>query len=200
LDAKALDSNGNLVQFQPWMSAVNAAALQLAGFTKGIVKKLANVSGVVHPFPSTYNMKNSSHIEQALLAGLLPMRKAAGGGFEWVSDQTSYGQNSIVYNSLQGVYVANVAALTFRQRMEDAFVGQNLADVAKPVALAFAESVLDDFLRLKFIAPSDGAPRGFAGLRVRINGNAMEVECQLFLNTLLYFVPIKFTISKVVQS
>lgn len=200
-DFKVLGSDGLIHQYQPWMGAVNAASLQSAGFYKGIVKKLFNVSGVLHNQPATFNDKNDSQVEEALKAGLLVARKRKSGGFEWVSDQSTYGADTnFVFNSLQAVYVSDIISLSTAERMENAFVGANLADLSAAIGLSFFEGIMADFLTLKLIAPSDDAPRGFKNVRVKINGNAMEVTAEVKAATLLYFVPIGFTISKITQT
>ena len=57
-----------------------------------------------------------------------------------------------------------------------------------------------DFLRLKLIAVSDDAPKGFKNATIKISGTAMVVQIEVKLNGTIYFVPINFLVSQVVQA
>jgi hypothetical protein len=201
-DFKQIGSDGSIQQFLPWMGASLAAGIQAAGFYRNIEHKGINTSGVLSR-AGDFNPKNDSQVESALQAGLLvagiPMD---GGGYIFLSDQTSYGTDSnFVFNSIQAVYAADTVSLTMAQRMERACVGQSVADISAAVARSFAESVLADMLRLKLIAPSDdGAPKGYKNLVIKINGNAMLVSCEIKLATAIEFVLINFLVSAVQQS
>lgn len=199
-DVKAIGTTGTIVQYQPWMAAVLAGAMQAAGFYRAIVNKGANISGIVHA-EGDFTDRDDTQMEEALLAGLMPLKRPESGGFVWVSDQTTYGKDSnFVFNSLQAVYVADIIALTTAERMETAFVGQSVADVSAPVALSFLEGIMADFLRLKLIAPSDDAPRGYKNVVIRISGPTMIVSLEVKLAGALYFIPINFLVSQVTQT
>jgi hypothetical protein len=200
-DIKNTDSTGTIVQFQPWMGATVAAGIQAAGFYRGIVQKYANISGILSS-AGDFNDQDDDQVEQALLAGLLPLRRDPTGGFYFVSDQTTYGKdNNFVFNSIQATYVADVIAITTAQRMQRAFVGQSVADVSATLALSFIENIMADFLRLKLIAPSDdGAPKGYKNVVVRLSGTALIISLEVKLAGLIYFVPISFTVSQVQQT
>lgn len=198
-DVKGIGSTGVITQYAPWAAAVNAAALQAAGFYRAIVNKSANVSGVVHN-AGDFSDRDDTLMEDALQAGLLPMKRSDTGGYVWVSDQNTYGRDAnFVFNSLQAVYVADIISLTTAQRMENAFLGRSVADVSAPVALSFLESIMSDFMRLKLIAPSDDAPRGYKNVVVRISGPSMVVSLEVKLAGALYFIPINFLVSQVTQ-
>jgi hypothetical protein len=174
--------------------------MQAAGLYKAIVGKFANVSGVLQA-AKDFDDRDITPMENALLAGLLPMKRGESGGFEWVSDQTTYGKDAnFVFNSVQATYIADLMAITMSMRMEKAFKGQSVADVSAGVALSFLESILDDFVRLKFIAPSDDAPKGYKNVKVKINGPAMIVTLEVKLAGAIYFIPIQFLVSQVQQS
>lgn len=199
-DIRNPNAVGTPTQFQPWMGAVNAAAMQAAAFYKAIVAKFANISGAVQA-AKDFDDGDDDAMESALLAGLLPLRKADTGGWKWVSDQTSYGKdNNFVFNSIQATYVSDIIALTTAQRMEQAFVGQSVADVNAALALAFLETIMDDFKRLKLIAPSDDAPKGFKSASIKISGTSMAVKFEVKLAGAIYFIPIFFLVSQVQQS
>lgn len=199
-DVKALASDGSVKQFQPWMGAVVAAGMQAAGFYKSIVHKTANISGALQA-ARDFDDRSDTDLEDALLSGLLPLQRAETGGFRWVSDQTTYGKDSnFVFNSIQSVYAADIIAMTTAQRMERAFVGQSVADVSAGVALSFLESVLDDFLRLKLIAQSDDAPKGYKNAKIKISGPSMIVSMEVKLAGSIYFIPISFVVSQVQQT
>lgn len=198
-DFKATGANG-IVQYQPFMGAAIAAGMQAAGFYRAIVNKGANISGAVQA-AGDFNDQNDSQVEQALLAGLLPMRKVPNGGYKWVSDQTTYTvDNNFVFNSIQAMYAADTVALTTAQRMQDAFVGQSVADVTAAVALSALEGILGDMLRLKLIAASDDAPKGYKNANIKINGPTMLVSVEIKLAGAIYFIPIQFQVSQVTQS
>ena len=199
-DVKDTGTDGSVDQFQPWMAAVKAAAMQAAGFYKAIFNKLVNISGELQA-AGDFNDQDDDAMEMALQSGLLPLQTDATGGFEFVSDQTTYGKdNNFVYNSIQAVYVADTIALTLAQQMQQAFVGQNLADISASLALNTLEGIMENLRKLKLITFSDDAPKGFKNAVIRITGPAMTVSLEVKEATALYFVPISFQISQVQQS
>lgn len=199
-DVKNPDSTGTMTQYAPWMAAAIAAGMQTAGFYRSITHKFANVSGVTQA-AGDFNDRDDDAMEQALLAGLMPLRRHPKGGYFWVSDQTTYTKDSnFVYNSLQAVYAADIIALTTAQRMEDAFVGQSVADISAAVAMTFLKGVMADFMRLKLIAASDDAPAGFKNAKITISGPVLLVEAEIKLAGAIYFIPISFLVSPVVQT
>lgn len=200
LDVKNVSNDGTLKQYQPWMGAVLAAAMQAAGFYRPIVNKGINCSGFVMP-TKDFDDRIDSNVEDALTSGLLPMKRADGGGFVWTSDQTTYGKDSnFVFNSIQATYIADVIAMTTAQRMEKAFVGQSVADISAALALSFLQAIMSDFLRLKLISASDDAPKGFKNARIQIKGPAMIVSLEVKLAGAIYFIPISFLVSQVQQT
>lgn len=202
-DVKTINSQGSLVQQQPWMAAVIAASMQAAGFYKAIVNKGLNVSGALQAAttPADFSDQDMTQVESALLAGLNPIERAETGGFRWVSDQTTYGvDNNFVFNSIQAVYVADVIALTCAKRMQDKFKGKSVADISAAMAMSFMQGIMSDFLRLKLIAPSDDAPGGFKNLKVQISGPALVVQCEVKLAGAIYYIPISFLVSAVQQT
>lgn len=199
-DVKNPNSTGELTQFQPWMGAAIAAGMQTAGFYRAIVHKFANVSGIVQA-AGDFNDRDDDAMESALLSGLMPLKRHPNGGYHWVSDQTTYTKDSnFVYNSLQAVYAADIIALTTAQRMEDAFVGQSVADISAAVAMTFLKGIMADFMRLKLIAASDDALAGFKNASITIAGPVMLVEAEIKLAGAIYFVPISFLVSPVTQT
>lgn len=199
-DVKTTATTGGVVQYQPWMAAVVAAGMQAAGFYKAIVAKGLNVSGALQA-AKDYDDQDDTNEEDALLSGLLPIKQSESGGFIWVSDQTTYGKdNNFVFNSIQATYGADTVALTTATRMEKAFVGQSIADVSAALALTALEAIMDDMRRLKLIAPSDDAPKGFKNALIKISGPAMIVSLEIKLAGAIYFVPISFLVSQVTQA
>ncbi|CAB4127110.1 hypothetical protein UFOVP75_64 [uncultured Caudovirales phage] len=199
-DQKTLSVDGTIKQQQPWMGAVLACAMQAAGFYRPIVNKGINCSGVLQA-ARDFDDRSIDQMEQALIAGLLPAKKADGGGFVWVSDQTTYGKDSnFVFNSLQAVYMADTLAAYVGTNMEKSFVGQSLADVTAQTALSSLSSLLKDAQRLKMIAPSDDAPAGFKNAKIKIVGPSMFVSFEAKLAGALYFVPINFLVSQITQT
>lgn len=199
-DVKDTGTDGSVDQFQPWMAAVKAAAMQAAGFYKGIFNKLVNISGDLQA-AGDFNDQDDDAMEMALQSGLLPLQADSTGGFSFVSDQTTYGKdNNFVYNSIQAVYVADTIALTLAQQMQQAFVGQNLAEISASLALNTLEGIMENLRKLKLITFSDDAPKGFKNAVIRITGPAMTVSLEVKEATLLYFMPINFSISQVTQT
>ena len=199
-DFISTDSQGNLVTFQSWATAVAAAATQMAGFYKSIMAKGINTSGIV-PFDSSFDPDNDTMVETALIAGLLPARAREQGGYAWVSDQTTYAVDSnFVFNSAQTVYAADLVSLTTAQRMERALVGQSLADVSAASAAGIFASIMVDMKRLKLIAASDDAPAGYKNVVVQVQGDVMYVSAEIKVTTTLAFIPINFTVSQIQQT
>lgn len=194
------NSEGLPTQYQPWMNAIIAAGMQAAAGFKGIVKKRANINGIAKP-EGDFNPGKPSQRIDALKAGLLVMEKIPTGGFRWVSDQTTYtADNNFVYNSLQAVYIADLMTLTMIQDFDNAVVGKSVAEVSAAGALAFLDQEMFNFLRLKWIAPSDDAPKGYKNAKVQIQGPALVISVEVKLAGLIYFVPISFAISQVTQT
>ena len=198
-DVKAAGANG-IQQFQPHMLAVLAASMQAAGFYRSITHKGINCSGILQA-AGDFKDSDDDNQEAALTGGLLFAQRANAGGFQWVADQTTYSRdNSFVYNSSQAMYDIDLVALTTAQRMEQMFVGQALADVSAALALAGLEAIMADLLRVKLIAPSDDAPKGFLNAVIRIKGPDMLVNVQIKLDTEILFIPINFLVTQVVSS
>lgn len=200
-DCRDTNSAGNVVQFQCWMTACKAAGMQAAGGYRPIVNKYVQVNGFVQA-AGDFNDQLQDHIEDALKSGLLVgKRDDDNGGFKWVSDQTTYTKdNNWVFNSIQAIYVADIVASTCEVRMERDFVGQSVADIDAGTALLKLEGIMEDMMRLKYIARSDDAPKGFRNAKVKLTGPALEVSCEIGLAGGIYFVPITLTVTQVVQT
>jgi hypothetical protein len=199
LDVNALGANG-VQWFQPWMGSVLAAGMQAAGFYRPIFNKSIACSGV-RQAAGDFSTQDDDAVEDALLAGLGVIRARDGGGFSFVSDQTTYlTDDNFVLNSVQAVYVADVIAMTVAQRMERAFVGQSFADVTASAALSFLKGIMADLKRLKLIASSDDAVDGYKDAKIEIRPPAMLVSAEVKEATGLYFIPIKFLVTQVQQT
>ncbi len=196
LDVNVLGSNG-LQWFQPWMGAVIEAGMQAAGFYRPLFNKSINISGV-RSNAGDFAPTDNDQVEDALLNGLTVIRPRDGGGFAFVSDNTTYGVDSnFVLNSVQAIYVADVVAQTTSQRMERAFVGQSFADVSPTVAMSFFKNIMASLKALKLIAASSDAPSGYKNVVINIQAPAMLVSAEIKLATGIYFVPIKFLVTQV---
>jgi hypothetical protein len=196
LDVNVLGANG-LAWFQPWMGATCEAGMQAAGFYRPLFNKSINIQGV-RSNAGDFNPNDDDQVEDALLNGCTVIRARSGGGFAFVSDNTTYGQYSnFELNSVQAEYVADVVAQTTSQRMERAFVGQSFADVSPTVAMAFFRNIMANLKSLKLIAASDDAPSGYKNVVISINAPAMLVSAEIKLATGVYFVPINFRITEV---
>jgi len=185
--------------FQPWMSAIVAAGMSAAAGYKGIVKKFANVSGLgtVSGFDST----NPGSRIAALQAGLLFMEKVTTGGIRWNSDQTTYNvDNNFVYNSLQAVYITDLIALTLIDTYDRQAAGKSVADLTATLALSILDAQMFNFLRLKWIAKSDDAPKGYKNATADIEGPALIISAEIKVAGLIYFIPISLLASQVTQT
>ena len=193
---------GTVKQYQPWMAAVKAAAMQAAGFYRPIVHKYIAISGALQA-AGDYKDANDDYVEGALLSGLMPIATDdQAGGYYWVSDQTTYGKDdNFIYNSLQGTYVSDIVAATTAYRMEVSFVGQSLADVSASSAAVAIGQIMGEMKRLKLLAASDDAPLGYKNVQVKlVNGNALQVSLEIKVAGAIYFVPISFSVTQVQQS
>lgn len=198
-DVKNVSSQGVVVQYQPWMLATMAASMQSVGLYRSITRKYVAISGIVNP--SGFNPGNYGQLEQALLGGLLVVEAPNGGGFRFVSDQTTYGKDdNFVYNSLQVMYTGDFMALDLAFSFDNFVVGQAIADVSQAVGLSFLQAKMSQYLQNKLISPSDGAPAGYDTASVTISGPVMTVGVNAYITNALYFVPITLNISKVTQS
>jgi hypothetical protein len=199
-DMKDLGLTG-IQQFQPWYSAVKAAGGQAAADYRALVQKAINCSGVLQA-AGDFKDNSDTMIETALEAGLLVMqRDQNNGGFVWVSDQTTYSaDNNFVYNSIQAIYCADVIASTLEIRMQKAFVGQSIADVSAAQALSSIDTIMGDLFRLKRVASSSDAPKGYKNAVVQVTGPVMKVSLEVKLAGTIYFVPITFLVSQVTQT
>jgi len=200
-DTKQTTSNGTIGQFQSYMAASLAAGMQCAGFYKSVFGKIVNTSGVLMA-DGSYDDRDDTAVEDALLAGLLPMGRIESGGWEFVSDQTTYGQDDATgtYNSIQGVYTMDLITLSLAQRIERRFKGKSVADVGATAVVQAIESVMEDFLSKKLIAPSSDAPRGYRGITVSISGPTCTISLEVKRAGCLYFFPVTTFISAVTQT
>lgn len=198
LNVTALTSEGSLKVFQPWMEAVKAIGMQAAGGYRPIVLRYAQVSGVSHV---DFDMEDEGMIEDALKHGLNPLVPDPNGGYKWSSDQTTYTRDTNwVFNSLQAIYVADLVTETARYGMELAHGGKSSADTSASLAKTTLEGILDNAVRLKWLAPSDDAPRGFDKVQVLKTGPALVCSARIKVAGATYFISLTFTVSQVSQS
>jgi hypothetical protein len=193
-----VNSVGNVVEYQPWHTAVIAAGMQSAGFYKSITNKFANV--ISYKDPSGFDSGNPGDVEDAIDAGLLFLQKETAGN-KWVVDQTTYGfDGNFVYNSLQATYMADVLAIQLAESLEKFAVGKSLADIDAASIKGFISQQMDSYKKLKITAASDDAPLGYKNLSVKINGPIAEVKIEVKLATAILFIPIQLEISQVQSS
>lgn len=196
---KQTNSQGNPYTFQPWFAAVTAAGMQAAAGYKGIVKKFAQITGFVNPVG--FNSQNPGQTADALQAGLMFLESVTTGGYRWTSDQLTYDvDNNFVYNSLQAVYVSDLIVLSLIDTYDRLVVGQSVADMTASAALSILDSEMFNFKRLKWIAASTDAPKGYKGASANLVGGVMNINAEIKLAGLIYFVPIGLLISPVEQS
>lgn len=186
--------DAGLVRQQPWLGAVLAAGMQAAAYSKGIVHRTPNQSGVLSK-DGSFDASNGTSIETALLAGLLPIKTDESVTY-WASDQTTYIRDANFYhNSIQAVYVGDQLGQKLAADAERALVGESVADVTAPMALNVIKAILRDALRTKLIAPDDEAPEGYRNLRVKVANGAVTVKVECKLAGLIYFAVIDLLVS-----
>jgi len=199
-DVMDADGSVGVEQYQPWMAAVKAAAMQAGAFYQAIFAKGIAISGAVQA-AGDFKDQDPDQVQEALQAGLLPIVRDETGLYTFSSDQTTYtADNNFVFNSIQAMYAADLVTLTTAQRMQKAFVGKSLADVSASLASTTISSIMADLMRLKLIAPSDDAPKGYKNVSIKIKGPVMAVKMAIKLSTSIYFVIINFTVEQVQQS
>lgn len=199
LNVKNPDVSGTVTDFQPWMHSILTAAAQAAAGYKGIVKKGMNVTGLFHK-AGDYSIRSKSQQKDALKSGLVVSESVPTGGFRWTADQTSYtADNNFVFNSIQAVYVADLMTYDMIDTFDRGVVGQSVADMSASAGLVLLEARLFDYKRLKWIAPSIDAPKGYKNAKINLVGGVMRISVEVKLAGLIYFVPITLSISQVSQ-
>lgn len=203
-DCKELSAlTGGIVQFQPWMTAVKAAAMQCAGLNRSIFNKAINSAGGFVYSQADYNSKNEDQEEQAIEAGLLVVgRNEDDTATIFVSDQTTYSKdNNFVYNSMQAMYGQDLIQSTTRTNMSKAYIGKSLAEFDATMALSTLESILDSLrVDFKLIAKSDDAPKGYRKATIKISSQAMAVSVEVKQAVTLKWITIAFTTTQVQQT
>lgn len=200
LDVLNLNSNGQIQAFPPWMEAAIAAGAQAAAFNQAIFAKNLAINGAFHS-ENEFSDQDDTQLEDALRNGLLTIRRSDAGGFEFVSDQTTYGTDTnFVYNSIQAMYATDIVSQTVAQRLENAFLGRSVADITAASALSEIRTIMGDLRNLGLIASSDDAPTGYRNARVEISGGTMKVTIEIKLAGAIYFIPITMLVSPVTQT
>lgn len=199
-DVRDIGLSGNIEQLPPYVLAAKAAGAQAAAFYRDITGKKIDCSGVLQA-AGDFNDKNQTHRENALKSGLLVAKRSPEGGFEWVSDQTTYGRDSSpLFNSISAVYRMDTLSLGMAARMERALKGQNISDVPAGTIKDLFDSNMGDFLRLRLVAPSDGAPKGYKDLSVKVSGNSCRIKAKVYDNVSLKYITIDFVVDNTTQS
>jgi len=197
-DVVALGANGTQ-WFQPWMGSVVAAGMQAAGFYQPVFNKAIAITGVTQA-AGDFDCQDDDQVEVALSAGLSVIRERDGGGFAFVSDQTTYTvDGNFVYNSVQAQYISDLISQTVAQRMELAFVGRSFADVSASAALSYLKGIMADLKRLKLITSSDDAVEGYRNAVITISPPAMRVSAEVKIASGLYFCVVDFLMSETTQ-
>ena len=149
--------------------------------------------------PTGFDDASPANQEDAIDNGLLVLQ--GGNQITWTSDQTTYGYDTnFIYNSLQGVSLSDIAALTLAANLQSKFVGQSLADTSAGSVKTYIQGMMADFLRLKITANSSDAPAGYKDLTVQINAPTIYVSLQIKLSTSVYFLAINLEISSISQT
>jgi hypothetical protein len=201
MDVVTAGVNGSIQQFQPWMGAVEEAAMQAAGFYKPVFNKLLNINGAVQA-AGDFSYNSQDNVNSALNAGLTVIGPDdTGVNWKFLADYTTYQADlNFVFNSVQAVYVADLIALSTARELERQFLGKSLAQISASMMLSVLAGIMKNFMRLNLITSSDGAPAGYIDASVSISGPVASVKFKVFEATGLYFIPIEFLIAQVQQS
>ena len=190
-----VNGQGEIQLYMPWMAAVNAGAMQAAGFYKDITNKAPNVIAYVDP--TGYDSENIDDQEDAILAGLMPLTKDLASN-KWLISQTTYTKDeNFVYNSSHLMYVGDLLALDLTASLQNAFVGQSLADVTAATVLSFIVAKCDSYRRQRLLASSSDALGGYKNLKVVIRGAVVEVAVEMKPAGSILFLPITISFSQV---
>lgn len=189
------DSEGKVVEKQPWLMSCIAAGMQAAAFYKPIFNKLLNVISVKDP--EGFDSGDAGSLEDALSAGLLVSEKAVDGD-SWVSDQTTYTKDTnFVYNSIQAVYNSDLLSLDLSKSIKKAYVGKSLADIDAGLVSSFLSTKAESYRQQKLITSSKDAPLGYKNDKVTIVAPNLEISIEFKLSTGVYFAPISLFFSQV---
>lgn len=194
-------AGGAVVQERPWMAAVKACGMQAAAFRKSIFAKGVDIVGAVQA-AADMNPRKASEATKAIRAGLMTLRPRTSGGWEFITDQTTYTKDDNFYfNSFQAVYGGNIIARTLKQRLELAIVGQSVVDMGRSQVLAVLRAILDDLRdTAKLIAKSDDAPLGYKNEDAKVTPPTVNITVEAKESTSLYFVRVNLAISAVSQT
>lgn len=207
-DVMVLDETATLSWKQPHVLAAIAAGIRL-GTEVGepLTHKFARVAAVGHAVdPDTGieagDFDPSTDVEDAIDNGVLFLEKAAG-GWRFVVDNTTYGQDqSFVFNRGSVVEASQYVAKTLRETAELVFVGKKVSNGLASSIKSVLRSKLLELNRNNIITASSDAPNGFVedSFVVTISGNTAEVQVHVKPVQGLDFVLITFTLGDISQS
>lgn len=199
-DIQALNINGEISQEQPWMGAVKAGAMQLAAFNRSIFNKLVNINGALQA-ADDFDDQNVTHVEDALINGLLVIAEQSTGGWSFVSDGMTYGTDqNFVFNSMMSGYIADTVALDLAQSLKAAFVGQSVAEVTVEGVVSFMKTKFTQYLDSRLLVGTESNPNGWQNIEVNIDRNVLSVKAFVLVASAIYFVPIDLTIDGITSS
>ena len=199
-DVRTSNASGSVVQQRPWMAAAKAAGMQAAAGYRSLMRKLVNINGAVQN-AADFKPTLDSQVEDALLAGLMPLQRTNTGSWYWTSDQSTYSKDdNWIYNTLQGVYASDVVAATLQEGLQAAGVGQSIADFGAPNAKSVTEYLMEQLFRQKWIASSSDAPKGYKNLIVQLAGNVISVSIEIKTANAIAFIPIGIKVTQITQT
>ena len=115
----------------------------------------------------------------------------------WVPDQTTYSvDNNFVYNSVQAIYISDLITLTLIDTFDRQVDGKSVAEISAQGALSILDTSMFSFKRLRWIAASDDAPKGYKNPSANLRGPALVLSAEIKLAGLVYFVPISLLVSQ----
>jgi hypothetical protein len=209
-DCLTIDASGSLRYMHPHVTAALAAGMR-TGMAVGepLTHKYPNVQDVGHFIDPetglvTGDFNPGLDFDNAIDNGVLFLERASG-GFRWVVDNTTYGQDdSFIYNRGSVMAASMFVNRTLRETADLSFVGKKISNGG---ALSI-KNVLRNKLRelnrpdINIITSSDDAPEGFREdtFVVTITGNTARVQVEYKPVQGLDFVFFDFTIGDIQQS
>jgi hypothetical protein len=197
-DVEALNSEGEIVQLDPWAAACMVAGIQ-AGTPVGTPAtfKRINANGIMH---NDYNSK--TQIDLAIDAGLIPLEELETGGFRVVVQNSTYGVDpNFVYNRPSVLYAADYVAYNLRQQLEAIFIGEKAKTGTAEAIKNTVISIMSSFLSEEIIVGDDTNDKlGWKDLLVTIAGNTAKVDITITPVQGIDFVLATITLDDIRQS
>jgi hypothetical protein len=205
-DVLVTGSDGVIGWQQPHILAAIHAGMR-AGAEVGLplTFKYYNVSGIrqtasnlkAAPKDIVIGFEPRTMYADAIDSGISFIEVPSQGGFRLVVDNTTYRKDdNWVMNRGATLHAADVVVFDFRQRMEDAVVGQKNTVWTATSVRGFAENLLINYAAQGLLGRTADAPNGFKNLSVSLSGNQVNINATIILVEGIDFVLSEFTLTR----